>query len=513
MTAFRFSLDAIGLGMSCSALGWAFHDDCAITSLTVDVGGAGVTCCHGLARSDVGAAFPTKPFAAQSGFVLRGLRGDGIMMLRAKLADGRHISAKLGRICDGSFQPLTRHFSGTITALTPRPGFDFSYLEAILRVCADQPRPLPALTQPPLLIVPVYGGLPYLRPFFASLLRHTTAPHRLVVVDDGNTDPAILDILAELETRPGMTILRQPGNGGFVAAITAGFAQWQGEHVVLLNTDIVLPAGWLERLVAPLDDDPTIASTTPFASAGSICGFPAMPADNPLYLGLRVDQIDSALRHLDGAALRLTLPTGVGFCMGLSHHALRRIGFVERDTFGAGYGEENDWCRKAIAAGFRHVLVANLFVHHAHGGSFPSEQKRQLMDRNSAIIHHRYPDYASEVAEWVLADPLAELRAFMAFVLAARAHPQGALLAVNCQAPASDRPSVNVELSARALSWRYIFHWPQGQLHVQGGNLAELAELARRVNVGDIRIGDLSQCWSPDAVKQALVDSPRVSGQ
>lgn len=498
----RYHIDAIGLGQTRAVTGWAFHDECAIRSLSVRLAHGGlVPCRHGLARTDVAASFPDKPTAIHSGFVARGLAGAGIVSLVAELDDGRQETVTLGQIGLTGFKAGTRHFSGTTIPLAPRPGFDFSYLGAILHACAEAPRNLPRLHAPPLLIAPVYGGLAHLRPFFDSLMRHTTAPYRLAIVDDGNSDPAILAIIAESGGRDGVTILRRPVNGGFVEAVATGFSLWRGEHVVLLNTDIILPAGWLERLVAPLEADPRIASTTPFASAGSLCGFPAMPDDNPLYLGLDTDRIDTALRCLDGPALLLPLPTGVGFCMGMGAQALGAIGFFERGTFGAGYGEENDWCRKAIGAGFRNVLTPNLFVHHAHGGSFTSEQKRRQMARNLAILHSRYPDYGPDIAELLLADPLAELRSFMAFKLAADTHPKGALLAVRGRriaaspelraAQASGRPVVVAEFDATSPVWSYSLSWPQGTLRLAGGNLAELPALARRVRIGGIVRMDL----------------------
>ena len=39
-------------------------------------------------------------------------------------------------------------------------------------------------------------------------------------------------------------------------------------------------------------------------------------------------------------------------------------------TFGKGYGEENDLCMRARARGWRHVLAADVYVHHVGGRSF-----------------------------------------------------------------------------------------------------------------------------------------------
>lgn len=505
---FKYFIDAVGLGETLHVTGWAFHRHAGIRALSVRLGTDEVPGRYGMARTDVATAFPDATTSARSGFVVHGVPlGDEAVQLAlaVDLDDGSRIIEPLGRIGGAGFIATTRHFSGTIVPLQDRPGLDFSYLEAILRVCAPAPRPFPRLDDPVLVIIPVYGGLEFLPAFFDSLVSHTASHHRLVIVDDGNRDPEILAILATVPARhAGAAVLWRERNGGYVEAITAGFAQWQGEHVVVLNTDVAVPEGWLERLVRPLVQDERIGSTTPFSNCASICGFPFMPEDNPLYLGLDVGTIDRAFRRLDPEAVILSLPTGVGFCMGMSRHALHRIGFVERETFGAGFGEENDWCQKAIRAGFVNRLVPNLFVYHKHGGSFPSDQKRRLMERNLRLINERYPNYHADVAELILADPLSGLRSFLAFLLAAEAHPAGAVLTPRGEGADETRPDnvrtmgrpvITADLPATALFWRYTFASGQETFGLAGSNRAEFRELAQRIRIGSVARKGAAATW------------------
>lgn len=506
----RYFIDTVGIGEALHLTGWVFHRRAAIRALSLRTGGTShcIPGRHGMPRPDVAAAFPDAVGSAGSGFIVHDVplgEGAADLTLVLDLDDGRTVVEPLGHFHDGRFTVATRHFSGTITPLIRRPDLDFSYLEAILRVCAPAPRPIPRLDEPVLVIIPVYGGVQHLPPFFDSLVRHTAGHHRLAIVDDGNHDPEVRAILAAMPARhPGAMVLHRETNGGYVEAISTGFAAWRGEHVVVLNTDVVVPEGWLERLVRPLARDPRVASTTPFSNCASLCGFPFMPEDNPLYLGLDVDTIDRAFRRLDPEAAPLSLPTGVGFCMGMSRHALRRIGFIERETFGAGFGEENDWCQKAIRAGFVNRLVPDLFVYHKHGGSFPSEQKRRLMERNLRLIHERYPNYHADVAELILADPLADLRAFMAFLLAAEAHPSGALLALRDIGKDEGRPDdartigqpvITTDVPATALSWRYTFTSAHETFGLTGGNRAEIRELARRMRIGTVERKGTAATW------------------
>ena len=484
---FHYYVDAVGIGASgLGVLGWAFNGGRPVRSLSLSVdGGPPGHGQQGLPRPDVGDAFPAHPDAGRSGFALRLPPGRGTLRLTAELEGGGSVVEDLGDLdAEGTFRARTSHFSGAVHAIRSRPGLDFSCMGAVLAAFADAPRPFPVLERPPLVIVPVFGGQRHLQPFFDSLFRHA-APCRLVVVDDGNADPQVRGVLEEVAGRQDIVLLRQPANLGYVEAVLRGFGQWQGEHVVVVNTDTLLPEGWLPRLVAPLERDPRIASATPFTNAGTVCGFPAMPGDNAPYLGLGVDAVDAVFRRVDAEAASLPIPSGVGFCLAMSRHALRRVGFFERDTFGAGYGEENDWCRRAAAAGFTNVLVPDLYVQHAHGGSFPPERKRALLARNLAIVNRRHPDYADLVTELTLADPLAGLRAFAAFALAAMRHPRGAALVVG-DGTAAERPFIRIVFSPHDLTWHYHASWPEGRFRWTGGNLAELPALAARLRIADV---------------------------
>lgn len=101
--------------------------------------------------------------------------------------------------------------------------------------------------------------------------------------------------------------------------------------------------------------------------------------------------------------------------MGMSQHAIKEIGILDEDTFEKGYGEENDWCQRAIEAGYKNVYVENLFVHHNHGGSFPSETKKRLIEENGARLIKKHPNYSGDVARFARKDPNKNLREFVKF--------------------------------------------------------------------------------------------------
>ena len=260
------------------------------------------------------------------------------------------------------------------------------------------------------IVIPVYNAIDDLRACVDSVRRHAPpGGHCLVLIDDASTDPGVAALFGELaaECGPGLELLRNPENLGFVATANRGMALYPERDVLLLNSDTIVTDGWLEKIRRCADSDPAIGTVTPFSNNAEICSFPLFCQDNPLSDLPPIAQIAAAL-----AARRPTypdLPTAVGFCMFIRRRLIERIGVFDAETFGKGYGEENDFCMRAAAAGFRNVLCDDAFVAHTGGRSF-DERKVALMQENGRRLLARYPEYAALVQDFIAADPLCDIR-------------------------------------------------------------------------------------------------------
>lgn len=435
-SGYNFYIDNITIGEELEVSGWAFHQrhgPCSLTILADDHPAPGVRFRGGLPRRDVAIALETHQ-ADASGFRLSSrfpTRAKNIF-LRLDGPGGMRIQPLLER-----FGPGERDWRLLVSGgpkelafryLTDRgPNFASSLvgsgrLGRILATAGTAPAPVLSV-HPVSIVVPVFGGKAFLSPLVRSLLENTDHRHPVFFVDDGNIDQTISAFLVALRAaHDHITVVQIPHNSGYVGATSAGVRvalQRNPEgHVVVLNTDTEVPPQWVERLVAPLDASSQIASATPLTNAGTICGFPMMPGDNSMALGASVDVIDAVVRGF--AIGPLEIPTGVGFCMAFSRHALNTVGFFDTESFGRGYGEEVDWCRRALAHGFFNVLVPTLFVRHKHGGSFSEQEKSAAIERSSEIIRQRYPSFDAEVQDYIAADPPAPLRIAALLVLCAR---------------------------------------------------------------------------------------------
>jgi GT2 family glycosyltransferase len=87
-------------------------------------------------------------------------------------------------------------------------------------------------------------------------------PVEVIVVDNGSRLMvwAMLSVL--LVGRPGVRVVRRPSNDHFALGSDVGFAEVSGEFVLFLNNDTEAQPGWIEPLVAALDE-PGVAGAQP----------------------------------------------------------------------------------------------------------------------------------------------------------------------------------------------------------------------------------------------------------
>ncbi len=257
-------------------------------------------------------------------------------------------------------------------------------------------------------VVPVYRDLAATRRCLESVLAHPQAtPFELVLIDDASPEPALSAYLDEVATRPGVHLLRNAANAGFVVSVNRGMALHPERDVVLLNSDTEVANDWLDRLRACAWRGDDIGTVTPFSNNATICSYPLFCADNPAPAE-GVAGLDAMFARVNAGAA-LDIPTAVGFCMYIRRACLDRVGAFDAERFGRGYGEENDFSRRAAKAGWRNLLCADVFVFHAGGVSFRDE--RAALTRNAGtVLDGLHPEYHALVRDFIAADAPARYR-------------------------------------------------------------------------------------------------------
>ena len=137
-----------------------------------------------------------------------------------------------------------------------------------------------------------------------------------------------------------------------------------GKQVLLLNNDVVVTTGWLGRMLRALRSDEKVGLVGPWSNLVS----------GPQQIEVGYDEI----AELDGFAWDWGKAHGgvvidvnrlVGFCLLIEREVIDAIGLLD-EQFGIGCFEDDDYCLRAIAAGYRAVIAGDAFVHHYGSRTF-----------------------------------------------------------------------------------------------------------------------------------------------
>jgi glycosyltransferase involved in cell wall biosynthesis len=226
-----------------------------------------------------------------------------------------------------------------------------------------------------------------------------------VLVDDCTPDKHIQGYLAALKKRerPDLLIIHRQVNGGFSEAVNIGMLIAGDGDVILLNADTVVQSGWVDRLVAAAQSDAHIATVTPLSNNGEICNIPYIGQSLPVTEASLAIEIDTAAATVN-TAKRVDIPVAIGFCMLIRRTCLDEIGLFDAAMWGRGYGEEVDFCIKAAARGWRHVMAADCFVVH-RGNVFFGAEKAERINVSAQQITALYPFYDQTIKRFLKTDP------------------------------------------------------------------------------------------------------------
>ena len=206
------------------------------------------------------------------------------------------------------------------------------------------------------IIVVNWNGRRFLEDCLRSLCCQSYPYRKTILVDNGSMDSSVSFARAKL---PGVKIIELGENRGFTGGNLAGLKAAQGEFVALVNNDTRADLKWLETIMQPMLQDPTVgicASKLIFADDKKInsAGDGITTAAVGFNLGL----------GKDGALYNKSAPV-FGACAAAvlyRRKMLDEIGFLDDDFFL--YDEDTDLNFRAQLAGWKCVYVPDAVVHH-----------------------------------------------------------------------------------------------------------------------------------------------------
>ncbi len=242
------------------------------------------------------------------------------------------------------------------------------------------------------IIIPAFNQLAYCRECIESL-KASTPPqqYELILVDNGSTD----GVSEYFDSVDGAIVIHSPTNLGFAAGVNLGLSRTQG-HALLLNSDTVLPHGWLERLYNAMMQSDDIGLVGPRSNC--VSGAQLIPAlDISDYTTLNA--FAEKLARENAGSIRYVARL-VGFCLLIRDSVLEAIGLFD-EAYGIGNFEDDDYCVRALRAGFKLAIAEDAFVFHYGGRTFNNmginnDRFNELIDKNMAIFDEKLQPTAEE---------------------------------------------------------------------------------------------------------------------
>jgi GT2 family glycosyltransferase len=260
------------------------------------------------------------------------------------------------------------------------------------------------------IIVPVFNAHDETRACLASLERSLDfSDVRVLIINDASTDPRIGGLLEGYAARDGFDLIVNEKNIGYTGVINIGI-RWAGEDdVVLLNSDTIVTRGFLDGLRRAAYHHFRIGTATAMGDNAGAFSFPNINEANPKPEAVSHGEHAAAILARTAACAPVEVPTGSGFCMYIRRALFDAIGLFDEETFPRGYGEENDFCMRALHAGWRSVISPYAYVFHKRSASF-GEEKALLIKGAVDKVTKRYPDYAPKVKSAFASAEMAVLR-------------------------------------------------------------------------------------------------------
>jgi GT2 family glycosyltransferase len=308
-----------------------------------------------------------------------------------RVAAGTAAAAGLAAWLAGDEEDATRALVRAI-ACDPFDDVTRAHLAALLRGIRPAPARAPtrarAGQQPAVsIIVPVRDRLELTRQCLEAI-RRTAAhvPHEVVVVDDGSTD-ATREHLAGEEARGTLRAVLNAANEGFGRSCNNGAAIARGEHVVFLNNDTIPLPGWLDALLAELEDDPTVGAV------GSRLLYPGWQVQ---HAGVLFDErsrpyhVHRGAAHDDPAVLEACdVPAVTGACLALRAGELAELGGFS-DAYRM-YVEDVDLCLAVWCRGQRvRYRPDSVLVHLESASATDVAWRDARVLEGLAILHERW---------------------------------------------------------------------------------------------------------------------------
>jgi GT2 family glycosyltransferase len=224
------------------------------------------------------------------------------------------------------------------------------------------------------IIIPVCGNEKVTEECLESVYKNTL-DFEIIIVDNGS----------DWQWSGPAKIIRNDTNLGFPKAVNQGIKEAAGEVIVVLNNDTIVTPNWLEHLTAHFDK---------FDIAGPVTNNISGPQQIELDIPLEKDNLDVIAADIYSKNYQRAHPYHrlVFFCVAIKRAVIDQIGLLD-EQFSPGNFEDDDFCLRAIEAGFRLGIAQDAFIYHIGSMTHKSLNLNvaELLEGNRVKFQAKWP--------------------------------------------------------------------------------------------------------------------------
>lgn len=242
------------------------------------------------------------------------------------------------------------------------------------------------------IVIPIYNAFDFTKKCIETVIENTDLKENtLVLVNDKSPDEKILPMLQKFKEEYAdlnIDFIDNKENKGFVKSVNIGMEHSKND-VVLLNSDTEVTKNWLNKMIETAYTADNVATVTPLSNNATLASIPNFLEENTLPNYISLEEYANLVEECSYKAYP-ELSTAHGFCMYIRRDAIEKVGLFDSETFGKGYGEENDFSYRCIRKGLVNLLCDNTFIYHKGTQSF-TEEKEELAKSHWKILTEKYP--------------------------------------------------------------------------------------------------------------------------
>lgn len=254
-----------------------------------------------------------------------------------------------------------------------------------------------------------WNGAAMMRRFLPSVIEHSKDVADIVVADNASSDDSLQLLRDEFPTVRTIVLDK---NYGFAKGYNRALKQVDNEYYMLLNSDVEVTEGWLDKLVEFMDAHPEAAACQPklraehtrdmFEYAGASGGY-LDRYGYPFCRGRIFDTVEKDQGQYDDVA-EVLWATGAALM-------IRRADYWDAGALDGrffAHCEEIDLCWRLCSFGRKIYCVPQSVVYHVGGGTLPkgNPMKTYLNFRNNlTMLYKNLPEqelrYVMRVRFWL----------------------------------------------------------------------------------------------------------------